>query len=44
MMVQEVKQELANPTQTVRDILDLSQPEETLREFLRLVVLHLEKA
>jgi hypothetical protein len=41
IIIQEVKRELDNPTQNVRDILEMHQSEEELREFLRLTVEYL---
>jgi hypothetical protein len=38
VMTEEIELELKNPTQQVRDILDLQHEEKELRHFLRLVV------
>ena len=38
LMIKEITQELQKPTQNVRDILDLRQNEEDIRDFLQLVV------
>jgi hypothetical protein len=40
-IIQEVKRELDDPTQNVRDILDLHQSEVDLREFLQLTITYL---
>jgi transposase-like protein len=42
-IVQEIKLELADPTQQVRDILDCHASEEDLRKYLRCVAAHLDK-
>jgi hypothetical protein len=43
IIIQEVKRELDNPTQNVRDILKMSQSEEALREFLGLTITYMEQ-
>ena len=43
LMVQEIRLELDDPTQQVRDILDCRASEEELRNYLRCVAEHLER-
>ena len=43
-MIEEIERELKEPTQNVRDILDLRHGEKELRSFLRLVVDHWKEA
>ncbi|UCC81878.1 MAG: hypothetical protein JSW46_12810 [Gemmatimonadota bacterium] len=43
-LIAEIRLELADPVQQVRDILNQDQPEEVLREYLRLLADHLEAA
>lgn len=43
-LIEEIRLELADPVQQVRDILTQDQPEEVLREYLRLLADHLESA
>ncbi|NIN70652.1 MAG: hypothetical protein GTO46_01705 [Gemmatimonadetes bacterium] len=42
-MVEEIRLELADPVQQVRDIHNQDQPEEALREYLRRPADHLER-
>jgi hypothetical protein len=42
-LIEEIRLELADPVQQVRDILNQDQPEEVLREYLRLLADHLEQ-
>jgi hypothetical protein len=42
-IIEEIRLELADPVQQVRDILNQDQPEEVLREYLRLLADHLEQ-
>lgn len=44
LIVDEIRQELDEPTQQLRDIFDLPHSEEQLREYLRAVAQHLEAA
>jgi hypothetical protein len=44
MIIKEIRLELADPVQQVRDILGQEQPEEVLREYLRLLADYLESA
>lgn len=44
IILDEIKLELEEPTQQVRDILDSRASEEELRKFLRCVVQHLESS
>jgi hypothetical protein len=43
LIVKEIRLELEDPTQQVRDILDCEAPERELREFLRLFLLPVEQ-
>jgi hypothetical protein len=43
IMIREVRRELETPTQEVRNILNLDQPESTLRDYLRTLVTVLER-
>ncbi len=43
LIANEIRSELAHPTQQVRDILDLPASEEDLRDFLRMVADILEE-